>query len=132
MKFEKLLEELKRLRLPADKFAIFGSGPMSVRGMRESNDLDIIVKKDLWDRLDKRFLIRSDSGGIVLGSIDVAKDWLPWFDDIDELIDTADIIGGFRYVKLEHVLKWKREMSREKDRKDVKLIEEYMRNHPQQ
>jgi hypothetical protein len=132
MKFDKLLDELKKLKLPADKFAIFGSGPLSIRGLRESNDLDIIVKKDIWDKLDRKFMIRSSSGGIVLGNIDVCENWLPWFDDLNMLIDTADIIDGIRYVKLEYVLKWKKEMNRDKDKKDVKLIDEFLKMHPQQ
>lgn len=42
------LDELQSLKLSTEKFAIFGSGPIAVRGIRESEDLDIIVKQDLW------------------------------------------------------------------------------------
>ena len=40
------LDEVKRLNLPKDKFAIFGSGPIAIRGLREARDIDLIVKKD--------------------------------------------------------------------------------------
>jgi len=43
----KYLNELKELNLPKESFAVFGSGPMAVRDMREINDLDLIVKSDL-------------------------------------------------------------------------------------
>ena len=49
------LNELKTLDFPQDKFAIFGSGPMAIRGIRESHDIDIIVKYDLWDELEHKY-----------------------------------------------------------------------------
>ena len=132
MKFEERLKELKKLKLPADKFAVFGNGPLSVRGLKEAIDLHIIVKKDIWNALDRKFMARNNYGAIILGGIEVVRDMLPWFDDLDELIDSADIIDGIRYVKLEHVLKWKKEMNKEKYRSDIKIIGDFMENHPQQ
>jgi hypothetical protein len=132
MKFEKRLDELRKLKLPADKFAVFGNGPLSVRGLKEAIDLHILVKKDLWNMLDRKFMARNNYGGIILGGVEVIKDLLPWFDDFDALIDSADIIDSIRYVKLEYVLKWKKDMNREKDKSDINLIEEFLKNHPQQ
>jgi hypothetical protein len=129
MKFEERLNELKKLKLPADKFAVFGNGPMSVRGLKEAIDLHIIVKKDIWNILDRKFMARNNFGAIILGNIEVVRDMLPWFDDLDALIDSADIIDGIRYVKLENVLKWKKEMKREKDKNDIKIIEEFLKNN---
>jgi len=43
----KYLDELKSLNLPKDKFAIFGSGPLAIRNMRENKDIDIIVNREL-------------------------------------------------------------------------------------
>jgi nucleoside phosphorylase len=39
----RLLDELRALALPAEKFAVFGSGPMGVRGLRDMHDVDVIV-----------------------------------------------------------------------------------------
>jgi hypothetical protein len=33
-------------------------------------------------------------------------------------------------VKLDYVIQWKQAMGREKDHKDLKLIEEYLTTHP--
>lgn len=52
MKFE---EELKKLNLPLGKYAIFGSGPLAIRGLRENNDIDIIVTDELWQNLTKKY-----------------------------------------------------------------------------
>jgi hypothetical protein len=44
------------------------------------------------------------------------------------LINDADIIDGVPFVRLEEVLKWKKAYGREKDKMDIKLIEEYLKN----
>ena len=123
----KYLDELKRLDFPIDKFAIFGSGPLAIRGLREIDDLDIIVKPDLWNVLRKKYLIRNEKiEYIKIGNIEIYKEWSPWFDDINQLIDEADIIDGFRFVKLKRVLEWKKAFNREKDKKDIELINNYL------
>jgi len=125
----KFLDELKALNLPVDKFAIFGSGPMAVRGIRETNDLDIIVKPDLWEELKGRYPLNPEKfSSIQIGNIEVYNHWGVWFKDIIKLIDEADIIDGFRYVKLQRVLEWKKAYNREKDQKDVELINNYLEN----
>ena len=61
----------------------------------------------------------------IIGNIEIFNNWLP-FKDINVLIDSADIIEGFRFVKLEYVLEWKKFLGREKDLIDIKLIENYL------
>ena len=117
----KFLDELERINLPKDKFAVFGSGPLGVRELREIEDLDIVVKSDLWDELVKEYT--SENGKhIKIDNIEIYKDWKPWF-DIDKLVDDADIIDGYRYVKLKYVLEWKKKRGLEKDLRDIELIE---------
>jgi len=45
------LEKLRKLNLPLGKYAIFGSGILAIKNIRETSDLDIIAKKDLFDQL---------------------------------------------------------------------------------
>jgi len=40
--FLKELEELKKLNIPADSYAVFGSGPLAIRGIREARDIELI------------------------------------------------------------------------------------------
>ena len=124
---KKYLEELKTLNLPIGMFAVFGSAPLGIRGLREVRDLDIIVKKDLWNELSKKHIVIDKNGACIeLGNIEIWEKWDPWFDDVDKLIDDAEIIGEFPFVKLKYVLRWKQAMNREKDQEDIKLIEEYL------
>ena len=47
-----LLAELKNLRLACGDYAVFGSGPLLVRGIiPESNDLDVICRGEAWERV---------------------------------------------------------------------------------
>ena len=84
----KYLQELKQLNLPADQFAVFGSGPLAIRNIRESNDIDLIVKEKLWQKLSQKYKVE-DNKKIQIGKIEIYKDWQPWFGDVDHLIDTA-------------------------------------------
>lgn len=133
--FKKQLAELKKLDLPKDKFAIFGSGPLAINGIRDSDDIDIIVKSDLWDELAKKYpkelekeYPHLEKGKLIkIGDIEIYKNWKPWFEDVNNLIDDSDIFEGVKFVKLKYVLEWKKKYGRKKDQKDVQLIEEYMK-----
>lgn len=124
----KYLDEFKKLNLPKDKFAIFGSGPLAIRNLRENKDIDIIVKQDLWIDLTKKYEIINEKGGLIrIGHIEIYKEWPP-FGNLNNLIDDADIINKFPFVKLKHVLRWKKFINREKDQKDIRLIENYFKS----
>ncbi len=122
--FKKQLTKLKKLNLPVEEYAIFGSGPLAIRGIRDSADIDIIVKLKLWKKLAKKYPQETERL-IKINSIDICKNWLPWIKNTNELIDDAEIFERIRFVKLKHVLSWKKKYSRKKDKKDVQLIEQY-------
>lgn len=131
MPFTNFLSELKRLNLPVKQYAVFGSGPLAVRGIRDTNDLDIIVKPILWKKLSAIYSPKNSNNNnnkevIHIGNIEVFKDWKPWFNDINSLINSADIIDNLPFVRLEYVLKWKKIRNMEKDKKDIQLIESFL------
>lgn len=134
MSNENLFQKVKRLKLPAGEYALFGSAPMGIRGMRNCHDVDIIVTKKLWERYSKKKdweLIKSSdknkySDGLRNDSIELWKDW--WLDyDVSELIKEAEIIDDLPFVGLEKVLEWKKFIARDKDMGDVKIIEEFLK-----
>ena len=63
---------------------------------------------------------------IKINSIEIYKNWLPWFEDVNLLINDAEIFEGVRFVKLKYVLAWKKAFGRDKDKKDVQLIEKHI------
>ena len=85
----------------------------------------------LWDKLVETYSPTKNGRGmpvIELGNMEIFNTWTPWFDDVEPLIDDAEIIEGYPFVKLEKVIEWKTSFGREKDLKDLKLIEEYLKH----
>ena len=130
MEFSILLKELAKLNLPKDKFVIFGSGPMAIRGIRNSEDLDILVKEDLWKELSNKYpLYDTKKPSIKIGNIEIFNNWLPWFKETAKLLEDYDLIQGLRFVKLKYLVQWKTAMGRDKDLKDVVLIKEFIKDN---
>lgn len=126
-----LFDKLKKMALSRGEYAVFGSGPMWVRGIRESNDIDIIARGSAWEWVKENGTVGTkENSGLEYvtfsdGDIEVYHDWYPGKWDIDALIDTAEMIEDVPFVKLEHVIDWKKKMGREKDAHDLDLIREY-------
>ncbi|HIH46745.1 TPA: NUDIX domain-containing protein [Candidatus Woesearchaeota archaeon] len=127
--FLEKLEGLKCLKLPLGEYAITGSGPMAVRGLREANDIDVVVKKTLWLELLKRF-VPYDSKHMKIGNIEIWGDFLNLTERIDDVIDSAEPLAGYPFVTLQDTLSWKKFLNREKDQKDIKMIEETLSLFP--
>jgi hypothetical protein len=121
---------LRSLGLPAGDYAVFGSGPLLVRGIIErAGDLDVICRGPAWDRaqalgqaveLDGVPVVSLFGGLITLGCR-----WSVGEVDIGRLIDTAEAIDGLPFVRLEHVMAYKRLADRPKDREHLRRLEEH-------
>ncbi len=133
MNNNELFQRVKELGLPIDKYALFGSAPLGVRGFRDCHDIDIIVTEDLWNEYkSKNWEVRTmphGSQGLLNGEVELWKDWKPGQWDIEQLIREAEIIDGLPFVKLERVLEWKRLSGRDKDLKDIEIIEKFLRTN---
>ena len=45
-----LFDRLRDLALPSGDYAVFGSGPLAIRGIIEAcGDLDVLCKPNVWD-----------------------------------------------------------------------------------
>ncbi|MDO8638628.1 MAG: hypothetical protein Q7R43_03565 [Candidatus Daviesbacteria bacterium] len=132
MKLTELLKEFENIDLPLGKFAVFGSGPLTAHEIRETNDIDIIVLPATYDQLKnegwKEKIWPSGSKYLAKGNFEVCKEWIcnTYNPDIKKLIENAEIINGVPFVKLEEVKSWKQAFGREKDLKDVELIDQFL------
>ena len=129
MSNQDLFRKVKALGLPAGKYALFGSAPLGIRNLKECHDIDIIVTGDLWDELKKKYEARVTPQGheyLAQEEIEIWQDWSPGSWDVGQLISEAEEIDGLPFVKLEQVLAWKKQYGREKDLKDVEMIEKNM------
>lgn len=128
-----LFQGAKDLNFPMGSYALFGSAPLGIRGLRECRDVDIIVTKDLWEKckIDGWEVKESDVGPYLYNannsSIEVWNDWHPGKWDLEKLIKEAEIIDGLPFVRLQQVLEWKKLKRKEKDLKDIELIEKFIK-----
>jgi hypothetical protein len=124
-----LFDRLRALRLPAGDFVVFGSGPLVVRGIIEaSNDLDVVCRGPAWRAVCALSPPKPSPWGVELVSLDDGRltfgtRWAIGEVDTDELIDTAEIIDGLPFARLEHVIAYKRHSGRPKDLAHLDALE---------
>ena len=105
-RMKSLLDELDTFGLGDGDYAIFGSGPLAVRGVIEPSDLDVLIRESKYEY---------DESPKVIGNIEFSYNWPGFEGRIDELINSAEMIDGYPYVKLEYVEEYKNNMERTKD-----------------
>lgn len=134
------VNEIKKIISVLDKvldkkeYAVFGSGPLYIRDLKEKlKDVDIIVNEKGWKKLIEHYESKDTKSGfgnvikIQKGiEIEIFNMWGPGKWEINELIESSDKCEGINFVKLKNVLKWKKEMDREKDQEDIRKIELYL------
>jgi hypothetical protein len=103
---------------------------MGARGLKECNDIDILVNLEVWEEYkNKNWELKVGGHGSLYLSkneIELWKDWSPGDWDVKQLIQEAEIIDGLPFVKLEKVLEWKKLIAREKDLRDIEIIEKFL------
>ncbi len=133
-KFQILLNNLKALNLPPEEFVIVSSGSLAVRGIREAKDLDVVVTEKLWNELVKNYPIIEKDGvqRIDCGNyIEILENRSSLFANshvvpVEDVFRDADVIDGIKYISLNHLRKIKETFKREKDIKDIALIDAYL------
>jgi len=133
MNNKNLFNKVKDLKLPLGKYALFGSAPLGVRGLKECSDVDLIVTEDLWQKYKDKpgWKYKITEKGVEHievddGDIEIWHDWRPWYQDVTLFIDSAEMINGLPFVKLEYLIEWKKKFGREKDLKDLKAVEKFL------
>ena len=125
-----LFDRLRQLQLPPRGYAVFGSGPLAIRGIIPlAHDLDVICRKEVWNIVSQigrlEYLPEYDVSVVVMadGAITFGTQWGIGDFDINELIATAEIIDGLPFVRLEYVVCYKKIRSSEKDRLHLDALE---------
>ena len=133
---QNLFDLLRSLELPIGDFAVFGSGPLIVRGIVEgANDLDVISRGAAWERaLDVGELVSLPDGARIVscfgGAVTIGRNWAYGEFDIDELIETAEVIDGLPFARIEHVVRYKEVAARPKDFAHLELLAQHQRKQP--
>ena len=127
-----LLEELRSLHLPPGDYVIFGSGPLLVRGVIEqSDDLDVLCRGAAWDAVCRLAAPQRDpQWGVELvslhdGRLTFGRTWAVGDVDVDEIIDTAEVLDGLPFARLDHVVTYKKLLGRPKDVAHLEALARY-------
>lgn len=127
-----LFKEIKNLGFSADKYVIVGGASMMARGIKKTADIDIVATPDLFEYCAQNGWekhIKPNGGfGLHKGPVEIYIDvncgnFNPTF---EELKRRSQIINGAPFCSIDDVLRYKKEYNREKDIKDIKLINDYL------
>lgn len=131
-------KDLKKLKLTPENCIVIGSGILQALGIRKSKDIDVVVKQDTYNTLKKtnQFAIKKNHGREILndGLFEIGTDWFVFGKSYkyNDLLKVSEVIDGVRYNNLDFLLSVKKnwvsnKISRPKDIKDIKLMEEYIK-----
>jgi hypothetical protein len=129
-------EELKRLGIDPDDCIVVGSGIMGALGIRQTDDLDLCVNQKTYDRSKalgwQEKTWPQGAPTIHSSTVDMGTDWGDGKNiyTFEELKKHMVRIDGVNYVDLGFLRSWKLNYGREKDLKDVEMIDIYLKEYP--
>jgi hypothetical protein len=123
-----IFAKIHRLKLPPGSFVVVGSGPLAALGLRQANDIDLLVSRTVYARLKsagwkEHIYPSTQDTGLAHGDFEVVTSWHGT--KLEDLVDSAVWLDGIAFAHLREVTKWKAKMAREKDLKDLQLIQAY-------
>lgn len=119
MKAEDIRRRLAELALDTNEYRINAGGAMVLHGLREeTHDLDIWCTKKLGDALAQRYDVQVLPDGarrfVPAPDVEIYENMLP---------GETVFLNGIPVAPLEDVLALKRQLNREKDRRDIAVLE---------
>lgn len=120
---EDIVRILKEMNLPLSEYWITSGAALVIHGVKETTrDIDLGCTTNFVEQyIEKgcKYKVANDNTRIVEVSdeIEVLENWF---------VDKVEIIDGLPVGSLESIKKQKLELGREKDIKDIKLIDEYI------
>lgn len=127
-----VIAKVKSLNFPKGSYVVYGSAPFAVLGIREVNDIDLLVSPELYEKLEKSGWKKVNKGPndtpVTYDIFEAHPNWefSPYAPTLSELLKRAFYIDGIPFASLEDVRKWKESSARPKDMVDLKLIDDYL------
>lgn len=131
----KIIKKIKELNFPNGEYVVVGSGLLEALGIRTASDIDIAASPALVERLRKtgewKQEYRWNKLFLAKEGIDIITklDWEDYPTTTAEAIKTATIIDGAPFLNIKETIKFKKALGREKDFKDIALLEKYQSTH---
>lgn len=123
MKRAELIRRVKALNFPHEDYWVITGGAMVLYDLREdTHDIDLGCTARLADELEKRGAAvsrRADgSRKLVLdGDVEIMEGWL---------YDRVETVEDIPVISMQGLIEMKRSLGREKDLRDIRLIEQYL------
>ena len=130
-----VIEEVRKLNLPAGEYLVLGSGILGALGIREVEDIDLLVSPRVFEMLrakgwayDEIEIEGKTREHLARGSVEVYRDF--WYGgnhpDPATLIADPYMMDGIPFLSLQKLSEIKRILARPKDLRDIELIETYL------
>ena len=122
---EEIIKILKNMELPLNEYWITSGAGLVIHGVKETtNDIDLGCTTNLVELFLKKgcnYTVEKDSSRIVQinDTIEILENLF-----VDEIV----FIDGLPVGSLESIKKQKTQLGREKDIKDIRLIDDYIKN----
>lgn len=122
---EDIIKILKNMELPLNEYWITSGAGLVIHGVKETtNDIDLGCTTNLVELfLEKgcKYTVEKDNSRIVQinDTIEILENWF-----VDEIV----VIDGLPVGSLESIKRQKAQLGREKDIKDIRLIDDYIEN----
>lgn len=125
---DELFDKLRALDLPDGEYAVFGSGPLAIRGLIERvGDLDVLARGEAWERvrdLGEIVLVDGDETIDLGNGLHFGRGWGYGDFDVDALIADAENIEGIPFVRLGAVIEYKVLAGRPQDLQHLVLLKD--------
>ncbi len=131
---EEIIAHVKRLNLPKGSYVVFGSCPLAVAGIREAQDIDLLVSKKVTAQLKeagwKELYKNANDKPLVQGVFEAHDNWnfSSYNPTLEQLLARATVVDGIPFASLDDVRKWKTVSGRPKDLADLKRMDERTRS----
>ena len=132
MNKEELIVLLKSLNLPIGEYYILSGACLTLYGIRDkANDLDLCVSKELFDNiLKKKYNLKEEDKNAygfykILDNVEIVVNDK---DDSNYKFE-YDMVSGYPVQKLDVMLRDKKKRNLERDKNDIKMIEELIKKN---
>jgi len=132
---QEVINKMKSLNLPKGSYVVYGSAPFVIYGIRDVNDIDMYVSKEVFEDLKKKGWKKIYKGPkdepITYDIFEAHDTWefSPYSPTLPDLLSRATEVEGITFASLIDVKKWKQGSGRPKDIIDLKLIDDYLAKH---
>lgn len=125
MKSKEIIKRLEELNFNKDGYWVVAGSAMVLHGFNsETSDIDLGCSTPLADFLETKYKPSISSDGNrcfhIENDIEIFENWLS---------DKIVFISGIPTVSIKGLISMKRELGREKDLKDIELINTYLDKH---